>query len=316
MIEARTGLRSLGVVTWLERARDLPKEDILGLAELAPGGRAGATPRSRVAVPQAAAARQFRRSRPAGGRAGRRPARSGAGRAAAGATPISCSCPAARRRWATSPPCARRAGTSTSWPMSGAAAGCWACAAATRCSAAGSPIPHGLEGPPGEPRGLGLLEVDTVLTPAKVLALRDGAARSRTGEPVRGYEIHMGRTDGPGRTRPDAAARRRARDGAVSADGRVMGCYLHGLLAADGFRHALLAGIRGRGRPPPGLRGAGRGGAGRAGRASRAMPGPRPAAGAGALGQAVTSAARTATRASSHQTRQASAIAALDVRRA
>ena len=26
----------------------------------------------------------------------------------------------------------------------------------------------------------------------------------------------------------------------MSADGRVMGCYLHGLLAADGFRRALL----------------------------------------------------------------------------
>jgi adenosylcobyric acid synthase len=33
-------------------------------------------------------------------------------------------------------------------------------------------------------------------------------------------------------------------DGAVSADGRIMGCYLHGLLAADGFRHALLGRIR------------------------------------------------------------------------
>ena len=42
-------------------------------------------------------------------------------------------------------------------------------------------------------------------------------------------------------------ARRRAADGAMSADGRVMGCYLHGLLAADGFRAAFLARIRGRG---------------------------------------------------------------------
>ena len=35
IIAAHTGLPSLGVVTWLERARDLPKEDMLGLAELA-----------------------------------------------------------------------------------------------------------------------------------------------------------------------------------------------------------------------------------------------------------------------------------------
>ena len=51
-IEARTGLRSLGVVTWLERARDLPKEDILGLAELAAAGRARVDRPIRVAVPR------------------------------------------------------------------------------------------------------------------------------------------------------------------------------------------------------------------------------------------------------------------------
>ena len=52
LIEARTGLRSLGVVTWLERARDLPKEDILGLAELAADGRATDGRPIRVAVPR------------------------------------------------------------------------------------------------------------------------------------------------------------------------------------------------------------------------------------------------------------------------
>ena len=30
-------------------------------------------------------------------------------------------------------------------------------------------------------------------------------------------------------------------DGAVSPDGRIMGCYVHGLFAADAFRHAFLA---------------------------------------------------------------------------
>ena len=39
-------------------------------------------------------------------------------------------------------------------------------------------------------------------------------------------------------------------DGAVSADGRVMGCYLHGLFAADGFRAAFLVGSVAVGRRP------------------------------------------------------------------
>ena len=34
--------------------------------------------------------------------------------------------------------------------------------------------------------------------------------------------------------------------GAVSADGRVMGCYLHGLFALDDFRHAFLSRLKGR----------------------------------------------------------------------
>ena len=35
-------------------------------------------------------------------------------------------------------------------------------------------------------------------------------------------------------------------EGAVSADGRIAGCYLHGLFAEDHFRHAFLSAIRDR----------------------------------------------------------------------
>src|SRR4051794_16315325 len=99
--------------------------------------------------------------------------------------------------------------------------------------------PEGVEGPPGRVPGLGLLAVDTVLTGAKALAVRDGRDLA-TGEPVRGYEIHLGRSTGPGTERPmlDLASRP---DGAVSPSGRVMGCYLHGLFASDPFRHGFLA---------------------------------------------------------------------------
>jgi adenosylcobyric acid synthase len=33
-------------------------------------------------------------------------------------------------------------------------------------------------------------------------------------------------------------------DGATSADGRIAGCYMHGLFASDDFRHAFLSDIR------------------------------------------------------------------------
>jgi adenosylcobyric acid synthase len=69
-----------------------------------------------------------------------------------------------------------------------------------------------------------------------------------SGRAVTGYEMHVGRTAGPDTRRPMLDIGGRA-DGAVSADGRVAGCYVHGPFAADDFRAAWLAGLRqGRGR--------------------------------------------------------------------
>ena len=62
----------------------------------------------------------------------------------------------------------------------------------------------------------------------------------RTGEPLEGYEIHLGRTTGPDCARPFAFIAG-APDGAVTANGRIMGTYLHGCFASDGFRRAFLA---------------------------------------------------------------------------
>ena len=98
--------------------------------------------------------------------------------------------------------------------------------------------PLGIEGSAGEARGLGLLDVDTVLTGDKTLT-EIVAIDAATGESVCGYEMHMGRTDGPGRKRP-MLRRGGPGDGAVSADGRVMGCYLHGLFTENAFRAAFL----------------------------------------------------------------------------
>jgi adenosylcobyric acid synthase len=99
--------------------------------------------------------------------------------------------------------------------------------------------PDGLEGPPGHTTGLGLLNVDTVLEPAKTLSLAS-AIYLPTGDPVEGYEIHLGRTEGPDLSRAWLGLDGR-RDGAASPDGRVIGTYLHGLFASDAFRRAYLA---------------------------------------------------------------------------
>ncbi len=98
--------------------------------------------------------------------------------------------------------------------------------------------PDGIEGEPGEEPGLGVLDLDTELTGAKRLAEVSGTERL-TGQPVRGYEMHVGRTSGPSRSSPMLDLNGRS-DGAVSPDGKVMGCYLHGLFASDAFRAAFL----------------------------------------------------------------------------
>ncbi len=101
--------------------------------------------------------------------------------------------------------------------------------------------PDGIEGAAGAVPGLGLLDVETVLGREKRLALVDGV-HVGSGAAVAGYEIHLGVTTGPDCARPFARIGGRD-EGAVSADGRVAGSYLHGLFAADGFRRDWLAGL-------------------------------------------------------------------------
>lgn len=109
--------------------------------------------------------------------------------------------------------------------------------------------PEGIEGPPAEAAGLGFLDVDTILKGDKHLVAVEGH-EVRSGAFVRGYEMHMGHTAGPGAARP-LLILTSGPDGAVSAKGRVMGCYLHGLFASDAFRHAFLS--RFRQREPSGI---------------------------------------------------------------
>jgi adenosylcobyric acid synthase len=109
--------------------------------------------------------------------------------------------------------------------------------------------PAGIEGPAGRIPGLALLDIDTEMTGDKALAEVAGA-HPATGTAVRGYEMHIGRSSGPGMAQPFLSLKNGAgnrAEGAVSADGRVAGCYLHGLFASDEFRHAYLSSIKARG---------------------------------------------------------------------
>ncbi|RWP14763.1 MAG: cobyric acid synthase [Mesorhizobium sp.] len=107
--------------------------------------------------------------------------------------------------------------------------------------------PDGIEGNATETEGLGLLDVETVMQPEKTV--RNVSARSVQFDlPLEGYEIHLGRTTGPDTLRPSAVING-ADDGAVSADGKVSGSYLHGLFSADAFRAKFLEnlGVKGGG---------------------------------------------------------------------
>ena len=101
--------------------------------------------------------------------------------------------------------------------------------------------PDGIEGPAGTTPGLGLLDVETVMTPDKRLT-RTKATHAASGLAVEGYEIHIGRTEGADRARPFALIDGQP-EGAISANGRVTGSYLHGLFGADDFRAAFLNGL-------------------------------------------------------------------------
>lgn len=102
--------------------------------------------------------------------------------------------------------------------------------------------PDGLEGPAGTSPGLGLLDIATTLAAPKVTRATRGTSTLFGGAalPVEGYRIHMGRTQGADCARP-VVELDTGPDGAVSASGRVIGTYVHGLFASDPFRAAFLA---------------------------------------------------------------------------
>ncbi|MFM8319363.1 MAG: cobyric acid synthase [Chloroflexota bacterium] len=102
--------------------------------------------------------------------------------------------------------------------------------------------------------GLGLLPVETIFEAEKITHQARAVVNSPTGglpgwlgsldgQQLHGYEIHMGRTHSPNpwlRITQRGARPASEPDGAASADGRVWGCYLHGLFENSRFRRAWL----------------------------------------------------------------------------
>jgi adenosylcobyric acid synthase len=100
--------------------------------------------------------------------------------------------------------------------------------------------PQRIEGPRASCPGLDLLDVHSTMTAAKTLRPVTGVELA-TGARIAGYEMHLGATSGPGASRAMIRFDDGAFDGAVSADGRIAGCHVHGLFADSAFRAAYLA---------------------------------------------------------------------------
>lgn len=98
--------------------------------------------------------------------------------------------------------------------------------------------PDGIEGAPGDAEGLGLLDIETQMTGEKRLT-ETHATHEASGISFSGYEMHKGLTSGPDCAQPFAKLAG-VPEGATSADGRIMGSYLHGMFRDDRFRAAFL----------------------------------------------------------------------------
>jgi len=103
--------------------------------------------------------------------------------------------------------------------------------------------PHGIESDVASSTGLGLLDFVTTLAPHKQLVNAQGTLLLGSGAPVRGYEIHMGVSEGAALARPALRLQHggdsRA-DGALSEDGQILATYLHGLFDTPDACQALL----------------------------------------------------------------------------
>jgi adenosylcobyric acid synthase len=99
--------------------------------------------------------------------------------------------------------------------------------------------PLGIEGAAGSSVGLGLLDFSTVLAAEKQLRTVQGRL-CLDAAAISGYEIHAGVSAGPALSQAAVQLDGGRSDGAVSADGQVLGTYLHGLFETPEACSALL----------------------------------------------------------------------------
>jgi adenosylcobyric acid synthase len=113
--------------------------------------------------------------------------------------------------------------------------------------------PDQVEGGGTHAVALGLLDIDTLYRAEKALHRVEGRVLDTAclghGCPLVGYEVHQGISTRHKHVRPWLRLSRQpggevVEDGAVSADGRIYGTYLHGLFDDARFCHALVAALR------------------------------------------------------------------------
>ena len=102
--------------------------------------------------------------------------------------------------------------------------------------------PNGIEGPSRTVEGIGLLNVNTIMSERKTVVQVSNVC-SRSGLDVQGYEIHIGETVGKDTEKPFLSSDG-VKDGAISENGLVEGTYMHGVLSSDSFRSWWIDSIR------------------------------------------------------------------------
>ncbi len=113
--------------------------------------------------------------------------------------------------------------------------------------------PYHVETHTTEIEGLGLLDIETTLEKEKITSQVEAElVQSSELGVLKGYEIHMGKTLLGNGVRPLFSIRRltnnkssetsnhQQTDGAINPDGRIWGCYIHGLFDNDWFRRKLI----------------------------------------------------------------------------